>query len=167
MPVLQDALERSLRLAAAMDSRGYGRTGTATKGSRRLTAVLMLAGMIGLCAGAYGLLDGTAPRVLGLPALAIGAALCCGGLALGGRRVRRTSYRPDPWLLPEWIVAGCGVVAAVLLFVTTGYSATDLNPSLYPLTWPPLPIVPALAILLAGLPAVVTPPPYRVSLEAA
>ena len=31
MPVLEDALDRSLRLAAAMDSRGYGRTGTATR----------------------------------------------------------------------------------------------------------------------------------------
>ena len=37
IPVLEDALERSLRLAAAMDSRGYGRTGTATRRSRRVT----------------------------------------------------------------------------------------------------------------------------------
>lgn len=161
MPVLQDALERSLRLAAAMDARGYGRTGTATRRTRRLTAGLMLAGMLGLCAGAYGLLDGTTPRLLGTPALAAGAALCCAGLALGGRRVRRTSYRPDPWRASEWIVAGCGVAAAVLLFATTGYSAGDLNPSLYPLSWPPLPAVPALAILLAGLPALVAPPPAR------
>ena len=30
IPVLEDALERSLLLAASMDSRGYGRTGNAT-----------------------------------------------------------------------------------------------------------------------------------------
>ncbi len=61
VPVLEDALERSLRLAAAMDSRGYGRAGTATPRSRRATGALMLLGMCGLCAGAYGLLDATAP----------------------------------------------------------------------------------------------------------
>ncbi len=77
-----------------------------TRSSRRLTATLMLSGMLGLCAGAYGLLDGTAPRFLGLPAILAGAALCCAGLMLGGRRVTRTNYRPDPWLAPEWIVAG-------------------------------------------------------------
>ncbi len=159
IPVLEDALERSLRLAAAMDSRGYGRAGVATGRSRRLTGALMLAGMLGLCAGVYGLLDGTAPRALGLPTLLAGAALCCGGLLLGSRRVRRTSYRPDPWLLPEWIVAGCGVASAVLLYASAGYNANALNPSLYPLSWPSLPILPAVAVLLAGLAAVAAPPP--------
>ncbi|CAM5450019.1 hypothetical protein SCALM49S_08402 [Streptomyces californicus] len=61
VPVLEDALERSLRLAAAMDSRGYGRAGSATPRSRRLTGALMLLGMCGLCAGAYGLLDPSSP----------------------------------------------------------------------------------------------------------
>ncbi|WP_033819067.1 energy-coupling factor transporter transmembrane component T, partial [Kitasatospora sp. MBT63] len=118
VPVLEDALERSLHLAAAMDSRGYGRSGTATRASRRVTGALMLLGMGGLCAGVYGLLDGTAPAALGLPALAAGSALCAGGLALGGRRVRRTTYRPDPWRAAEWGVAGCGVAAAVLFCIS-------------------------------------------------
>jgi energy-coupling factor transport system permease protein len=85
--------------------------------------------------------------------------LCCAGLVLGSRRVTRTSYRPDPWRLPEWLVAGCGVAAAVVLFWTTGYRAADLNPTLYPLRWPPLPVVPTLVILLAALPAFAAPPP--------
>jgi energy-coupling factor transport system permease protein len=161
IPVLEDALERSLQLAAAMDSRGYGRVGRATPGSRRLTAALLLGGMLGLCAGAYGLLDGTAPHYLGLPAIIVGAALCCAGLALGGRRVTRTRYRPDPWRTPEWVVAGCGIACAALLFVSTGYSAADLNPSFSPLRWPTLPIVPVLAILLAAVPGVVAPPVKR------
>ncbi|WP_082558198.1 CbiQ family ECF transporter T component [Kitasatospora sp. MBT66] len=161
VPVLEDALERSLHLAAAMDSRGYGRAGTATRRSRRTTGALMLLGMCGLCAGVYGLLDGTAPAVLGLPALVAGAVLCAAGLALGGRRVRRTSYRPDRWRAAEFGVAGCGVAAAVLLFGTVGYDATELNPSLYPLTWPSLPLVPVLALLLAGAAGAIAPPPGR------
>ncbi|MEV7416371.1 energy-coupling factor transporter transmembrane component T [Streptomyces sp. NPDC089919] len=159
VPVLEDALERSLRLAAAMDSRGYGRAGTATRRSRRITGVLMLLGMCGLCAGAYGLLDATAPKLLGLPAMAAGALLCVAGLRLGGRRVTRTTYRPDPWLLAEWAVAGCGVLSAVLLFSNAGFNAAELNPSIYPLSWPTLPFVPAAAILLAGAAGFIAPPP--------
>ncbi|MFJ5610455.1 CbiQ family ECF transporter T component [Streptomyces sp. NPDC093221] len=163
IPVLEDALERSLHLAAAMDSRGYGRAGTATRASRRTTAVLMLGGMLGLCTGIYGLLDGTTPRALGLPAMLGGSLLCCAGLALGGRRIRRTSYRPDPWRSAEWVVALCGVATAAVLFLTVGYNAADLNPSLYPLRWPSLPWLPAAAILLAGTAAFAAPPPPRTS----
>ncbi|WP_405452069.1 energy-coupling factor transporter transmembrane component T [Streptomyces erythrochromogenes] len=159
VPVLEDALERSLRLAAAMDSRGYGRAGTATRRSRRATGALMLLGMCGLCAGAYGLLDATAPKLLGLPAMGAGALLCFAGLRLGGRRVTRTTYRPDPWHFAEWAVAGCGVLSAVLLFTNVGFNAAELNPSIYPLSWPTLPLVPAAAILLAGAAGFLAPPP--------
>ncbi|MFE3682129.1 energy-coupling factor transporter transmembrane component T [Streptomyces sp. NPDC059095] len=159
VPVLEDALERSLRLAAAMDSRGYGRAGHATKRSRRLTGALLLLGMCGLCSGAYGLLDATAPKPLGLPSMAAGALLCVAGLRLGGRRVTRTSYRPDPWRFEEWAVAGCGVLSAVLLFADVGFNAAELNPSIYPLSWPTLPLVPTAAILLAGAAGFLAPPP--------
>ncbi|CAM5439124.1 cobalt ABC transporter permease [Streptomyces spiroverticillatus] len=160
VPVLEDALERSLRLASAMDSRGYGRAGTASRRSRRLTGALMLLGMCGLCAGAYGLLDATAPKLLGLPAMGAGALLCFAGLRLGGRRVTRTTYRPDPWRFPEWAVAGCGVLSALLLFSKAGFNAAELNPSIYPLSWPTLPLVPTLAVLLAGAAGFLSPPPH-------
>jgi energy-coupling factor transport system permease protein len=161
IPVLEDALDRSLHLAAGMDSRGYGRTGTATRASRRITAALMLLGMCGLCAGVYGLLDATAPRLLGLPAMVGGGLLCSAGLVVGGRRVHRTAYRPDPWLLPEWIVAGGGLACGVVMVLGIGYDPADLDPSLYPLSWPALPLVPVLGILVAGLAALAAPSPLR------
>jgi energy-coupling factor transport system permease protein len=161
IPVLADALERSVLLAAAMDSRGYGRTGPAGRVSRRLTATLMLAGMVGLCAGCYGLVGGSGPRLLGTPAILAGALLCSAGLALGGRRVRRSHYRPDPWRAPEWIVAGCGVITAVTFYLTTGYNIAELNPSFSPLRFPALPALPAIAILIAAVPAFAAPPPLR------
>jgi energy-coupling factor transport system permease protein len=159
IPVLADALERSLMLAAAMDSRGYGRSGS--RGGRRVTGTLMLTGLAGLCVGTYGLLDGTAPRILGAPALLAGAVVCCGGLALGGRRVMRTHYRPDPWRAPEWTVALSGAVCAALLSLSAGHSAAELDPTFYPLRFPPLPALPAIAILIAAIPAIAAPPPVR------
>lgn len=161
IPVLEDAMDRSLRLAAAMDSRGYGRAGTATRASRRLTGAFMITGMVGLCAGVYGLLDGTAPRFLGTPAILAGAALCCAGLTLGGRRVTRTHYRPDTWRLAEWVVVGCGISSAVLLYVSTSYNAAQINPSFYPLHFPPLPLWGTVAILLGAVAAVAAPPPAQ------
>jgi energy-coupling factor transport system permease protein len=161
IPVLADALDRSLLLAAAMDSRGYGRSGRAAPSARRLTAGLMVVGMSGLCVGAYGLLDGTAPRGLGAPALAAGAAVCCSGLALGGRRVTRTRYRPDPWRWPEWAVAACGIGCAALLYATSHTDAAQVAWSFYPLRFPPLPLVPTAAILIAAVPAFLAPPPPR------
>jgi energy-coupling factor transport system permease protein len=161
IPVLADALDRSLMLAAAMDSRGYGRTGTATARSRRVTAALMAAGLLGLCAGVYGLLGASAPRWLGTPMLAAGLALCVGGLALGSRRVLRTHYRPDPWRAPEWAVVLCGLAAAAGLCAHPGVGGGALDPSFSPLRFPPLPPLPAIAILVAALPALVAPPPPR------
>ena len=72
LPVLEGALERSVELAAAMDSRGYGRTNDASRVSRRVTGALVAAGLLGVCVGCYGLLDGSASALLGLPALLVG-----------------------------------------------------------------------------------------------
>jgi energy-coupling factor transport system permease protein len=161
IPVLEDALSRSLLLAAAMDSRGYGRSRDVPKRLRRATSALVLLGLLGLCLGLYGLLDGTAPRPLGIGALAVGIALCCGGLVVGGRRVQRSTYRPDPWAAPEWLVAGCGVVSAGVMVVAGSYDPLLLHPSLYPLSWPQLPLVPLAAVLVGVLPAWIAPQPQR------
>ncbi|MFJ8578339.1 energy-coupling factor transporter transmembrane component T [Micromonospora sp. NPDC093277] len=161
LPVLHDALDRSLRLAAAMDARGYGRTGTATRVSRRVTGALMLAGMAGLCVGVYGLLDPSVPRPVGLGGLVTGTLLSVTGLAVGGRRVSRSRYRPDRWQWPELVVAGCGLTAAVVLGAGTGYNPAELNPDLYPLSWPTLPLLPTGAILVAAIAAFASPPPPR------
>jgi energy-coupling factor transport system permease protein len=159
MPVLHDALDRSFLLAAAMDSRGYGRSSELPPRVRRTTAALLLAGLLGLCLGTYSLLDTSTPRFLGAPTLALGIALAAAGLALGGRRIRRTQYRPDPWRFPEWSTAISGVLAAATVIAVGIHDASALNPSLFPLAWPTLPIVPAVGILCALAPVALTPPP--------
>lgn len=158
VPVLEDALERSLRLAGAMDARGYGRTGGVPRAERRLTGGLVVAGMSGLCLGAFALLDSSAAGLVAAPLLLAGGALCCAGLVVGGRRARRSRYRPDPWRAPEWLVAVAGAAPAAVLVSGAGFAAGTLAPSVQPLQWPTLPIVPVLAILLAALPVLAAPP---------
>ena len=157
MPVLEGALERSVDLAAAMDARGYGRTADEGRVARRTTAVLVFGGLLGVCVGIYGLLDATASTWLGTPTLLVGLAVAAVGLHLGGRRSGRTTYRPDPWALPEWLVAGSGVVAAGAVFIDVA-----LHPGAFFLAGvtdpPPVPGLATAGILVALLPAVLAPP---------
>lgn len=113
VPVLEDALERSLALAAGMDARGYGRSGTLTIAQRRRTGALMLVGLCGVCVGTYAFLDQEAPRILALPMLGLGVLAALGGLLHAGRTVQRTRYRPDRWRWPELVVVASGIVVAV------------------------------------------------------
>ncbi len=156
MPVLVDALDRSLALAAAMDSRGYGRRAGV---SRRGAGALVVTGLLGICIGVYGVLDATTPRYLGLPMLVFGLVLAGVGLPAAGRRVRRSVYRPDRWRAAETLVAASGLGAAAVLILTSRVDPADLYPSLSPLTWPELPVAGALGVLLAVLPAWLSPPP--------
>ena len=157
VPVLEDALERSMTLAAGMDARGYGRSGSATRRERLVTGVLMLGGLGALCIGAYAYLDGTAPRVLAVPVLGVGVVLAAGGLWSAGRRVERTRYRPDRWRRPELLTALCGVVVAV--GVDRAY---DLDPYVGVPDlgqWPTVSLPVLLVVLFGVLPAFLTPPP--------
>ncbi|HEU4511576.1 MAG TPA: energy-coupling factor transporter transmembrane component T [Nocardioidaceae bacterium] len=157
MPVLEGALERSVELAAAMDSRGYGRTTASTPHARRVAGLFTLGGLVGLCVGVYGLLSGTSADWMGLPMLLAGSALAVAGVHVGGRNTGRTTYRPDPWALPEWLVAGSGLVAAVTMFVTV-----EVWPETLVLAGitavPPVPVLATVGILTAMLPAILAPP---------
>jgi energy-coupling factor transport system permease protein len=109
VPVLEDALERSLALAAGMDTRGYGRTSGASPRERRTTGALMLLGLCALAAGVYGGLDPTTPAWLGRPMLALGVVVSVVAIRQAGGRVARTRYRPDRWRWPELVVATSGI----------------------------------------------------------
>jgi energy-coupling factor transport system permease protein len=158
LPVLQDALERSILLAAAMDSRGYGRRTTVTSSTRRLTTALLLSSLVVRCVGVYQLL--TASNGLGAAALlAVGAALAAGGLALGGRQSVRSRYRPDRWRPAEWLTAACGVACATTLLAAGASGDGSLMTSMQPLTVPALPLLATVGVLVAALAAVTAPPP--------
>lgn len=151
-PVLADAFDRSLALAAAMDSRGYGRRG---EQPNRLAGALVLTGLLGACLGLYPLLRGTGSDVVNGTVVAAGVMVSAGGLVLGGRRVARSRYRPDRWGLRELVTVLSGLCAAFACYV----APAELIPAVSPLQWPVLPIIPAAGICLALLPAWVAPAP--------
>jgi energy-coupling factor transport system permease protein len=158
LPVLEGALERSVALAAAMDCRGYGRSAEVPAAVRRTTGALTLGGLLGVCAGTYGVLTAEG-GTYGLPVLAAGVAAALAGLWLGGRRSVRTRYRPDRWDARAWLVAGSGAAVAALLALAGARDPAALHPGVVPLVAPALPLWPAAACLLGLLPAFVTPVP--------
>ena len=157
VPVLEDALERSLGLAASMDARGYGRVGAATPAQRRRTGALLVAGLLGLCVGSYALLDATAPRVLAWPAVVLGLALAVGGLRAAGRGVRRTRYRPERWRAADLTTAATGVLVATGAVLLAGAQPTVAVPDVS--VAPPITVLALVVPLLGLLAAVVSPPP--------
>jgi energy-coupling factor transport system permease protein len=76
---------------------------------------------------------------------------------VGGRRTGRSKYRPDPWALPEWLVAGCGASAAVAMFVNVARAPEELYLASVTMV-PPVPLLACAGILVAALPAVLAPP---------
>ena len=158
LPVLEGALERSVTLAAAMDSRGYGRQAQRSPLVRHLTAAALLGALVLVVIGAYALLDASAPAVMGLPMLTLGFALGITGFALAGRRSVRTRYRPDPWSWPEWGVTLCAAATAATLLAMSVAGVPGLIAPVDPLGWPAVPLLAVVGILVSVLPALIAPP---------
>jgi energy-coupling factor transport system permease protein len=163
VPVLEGALDRSLDLAASMESRGYGRTAVRGRRDRSIGSVLALTGSAGTVAGLYGVLSSSAQGWLGLPMLGTGLVLLALSLVLGARRDARTAYRRDPWRAPEWVTCALGVLPAALLTYAEGDGWPGITLIQVPLDWPPLPALPASAIGAALLVAWLTPVPPRLA----
>jgi energy-coupling factor transport system permease protein len=158
VPVLDDALDRSLALAAAMDSRGYGRAAIRRPRDLPVARMLLLAAVSAVLVGIYGVLDADPPRWMGWPALVTGCALGAFGVRVSGRRVRRTVYRPDVWRIAETMVAACGVSAAGLMFIAESVTPGALYPPTQPPRWPTLTMLPVLAVAAALFAAFAAPP---------
>jgi len=163
MPVLADAIERSMALAAGMESRGFARTrGLPTKG----TLPLMLSSSMAATIGVFLLLSTDYWQVscLLLVAGLVGSAI---GLRLAGRRLQVTSYRPHPWRGRDALIAASGVLAAMIVLVLSWLNPDLLGPTLNslldpaalfpttdPLSWPELslPMLVIIGLVLAPIP---------------
>jgi energy-coupling factor transport system permease protein len=160
MPVLEGALDRSVELAAAMDSRGYGRTAHVPRRQRRITGGSVLLGLLGIALGVYSLLTDAMAFPVAAGALVVGVLLAVSAMAVGHQRVTRSRYRPDPWALPEWLVTASGAAAAAVMIIAAARGVEGLVLA-GPLMVPPVPWLPVLGLLLGLAPAVVAPPLTR------
>ena len=160
VPVLETAFERSLGLAASMESRGYGRTVRSTPASRRLASGLALGGLLGVLAGLYGLLDASVGGVLGLPLLLVGAAAAAASLLVGAAREERTGHRRDPWEWTETLTVTAGALAAAAFVLGGQQGWAGLVPA-QTTALPAVPLAALAALLVAVTPAFFTHRPRQ------
>lgn len=163
VPVLEDSIDRSMQLAASMESRGYGRTLSLQPLGRPATAVL-LGGMMVLMMGVFAVLGIPGGTLWGIAGMGLGLGMVVAGLRTSGRRLQVSRYRPDPWLTAESATLGCGLAAVAGTLLLMQLSPSALYPQTSPPQWPELhPLMPLVALVL-GLPAVITPAPSKDSL---
>jgi|SRR5450631_312341 len=154
VPVLEDALDRSIELAAAMDARGFGRTGQISRRQRRLVAAGVLAGLLAIVVSVYEILDVGSPVLAGVPLLVAGTALALIAVLLGGRHRSRTTYRPASWRITEWGVLATGLAAIAGVLIGGRVEPGALHTTIYPLAIPQLPWPTLVGIALALLPGI-------------
>lgn len=163
VPVLEDAFDRSIKLAASMDARGYGRSRIARRNERVAITVLTVGGLCGIGIGVFATLNGDLPRLMATPVLLVAFTALGAGAYLSGRQVPRVRYRPDRWLLPELAVTASGLGIAVVFIVSPDVTLQLASATL---TMPTLTLGPLIGIAIALLPAAAAPLPESLFAEA-
>ena len=143
VPVLEGAMERALQLAAAMDSRGYGRKVHLTRNIRLLNNSLILIGLLGILLGLAGLLGVFSQSNVGGLTLLLGVSLSFTALWFAGKNASRTNYRPDKWHIPEVLVVTSSLFGLVSMRLTENIV---LNPVTSPLSFPQINYVTLISI---------------------
>lgn len=161
MPVLHGALDRSITLAAAMDSRGYGRTDGTAGGARSASTVTLIAGLVVATVGTYGLLGTGAATWWGPLLVVAGVGAIVTSVAVASKRSTRTRYRPNRWHPSDVLTAVIGLMVAAAFLLTAFLAPEVSTTSTSPPVWPRLAVLPSIGIIIAALPAVITPAPPR------
>ena len=142
LPVLEGALERSVALAAAMDARGYGRTARSRPPSAATTGALTLGGLLGVCAGTYGLLDRGGRQLR--PARPAGRARRGARAACGWAAAARRGPGTGPTAGasgPGWSPVPGAAVAALMIVGRVHRPRRPCTPAWSPLVAPALPLL--------------------------
>lgn len=156
IPVFESALDRSITLAAAMDSRGYGRHGNRSTMQRRMSSALLLVALIAVIVALYTLLTPEIPSFFGWSLLLL--ATVSGGVAIAYASTHRirSVYRPSPWTWRSWLVSGAGIGCAGLVIAGSLTDASSFTSVTSSAAWPTFPWLGIAASLLAVSPLFVT-----------
>jgi len=153
VPLLAGGLERSLQLAEAMDSRGYGRT-TSPRRTPIWAQLLGVGALTLLGVGLYFLFIGDGRGVITSGA---GAAVTALALRMMGRAAPRTRYRRERWHRRDTlVVVACGVLIIGVVALRATGSGGLIYTTLPRFTLPPFEPIAGMLLLLLGTPALIT-----------
>lgn len=156
LPLLTMGLERSISLAEAMESRGFGAAPAARRPAGHSRFVLLV-GLLVVVAG-VGLTLLSTQRGLGWATVLVGVAIAGAALRQMNRRVHRTRYREQPWLRRDIALAATSLGLLVALLLIAWLTPLALRYYPFPrLTPPPFDLLIAVGIAAFALPAMVAP----------
>lgn len=158
VPVLQDAVERSMSLAAGMESRGYGSTRNHARVGRG-AGLAMLASLALLGFGTFALLSLSDGAPLALTSLSAGLVAAVAALRISGRQLAVTRYRPEPWQAREYVTALAGLGTLMATIALTRTAPAVATPTNSPVGWPPLHPLMLVIVALVLVPITVTTTP--------
>ena len=118
IPALEDTIDKSLSLAASMDSRGFGRRGTMSNTEVRIARTFSLIAISLILIGSYFLLTAGAPTFLALGVIGVGVGFLAAAARMASKRSNRTRYKKQKWASQDFLVFGFAValVAAAAMF---------------------------------------------------
>jgi energy-coupling factor transport system permease protein len=117
VPVLEDAFERSMNLAASMDSRGFGYRSTVSVTSKFWQRSLLSLSLLSACLATYLLLATDLPTA-GLVGVATALASLTAAIHLASKNYKITRLEPQRWPAFDLLTLGTSVV--IVLFSLIG-----------------------------------------------
>jgi energy-coupling factor transport system permease protein len=156
VPLLVSGLERSMGLAEAMVSRGYG--AVSDQAQPLHTQGLLVLGLLALLGGWVARMFSSSWRMLAVGTMIAGAGLIASAVWLTGRSVSHTTYRGHRWAARDTLaVLGCGLTLVMLLLPVPLTDQSTLYYSPYPaLSWPIFDPLIGLGLLGLLIPATVS-----------
>jgi len=82
-------------------------------------------------------------------------------MILAGRRSIRTRYRPNVWHASDVSTALIGAIVAGLFVAASNVSPSVMTPTVSPPTWPSLSLLSVVGLVIAMIPAFITPTPPK------
>ncbi len=157
VPMIGGGLERSITLAEALESRGFGATGESTTTQRRWPALLAAIGLAAVAIAIYLMASGH------VVTSAITAATGVGSLGLVTFSARNATIQRSRYRIPIWTLRETAVSIGATISLLTTLFVLETNPSA--LRYEPYPrlTIPVVDLLLLGgllglfVPALVMP----------
>lgn len=117
IPVLEDAVDSSLALAASMDSRGFGRNENLLPRQRRSLRGLLLIALLALFAAVFSLLGDTSLNLVALPCTILGLLALSMNLLLASKYSVRTSARKQRFTILDYCLLSSALLACAAVIV--------------------------------------------------
>jgi energy-coupling factor transport system permease protein len=111
VPVLEDTIDKSLSLAASMDSRGFGRRGKLSRTQIISLRLISLTSVVLTSAGVFVLLVGTGLQPLALTLLITGLICVLVTVRTTSKNSIRTRFKKETWLLQDYVVVSVAIAA--------------------------------------------------------